>query len=313
MERVVELSSNGGFSIAGPSTTPRKRQVRFSARHDILLLREVIAQNPFSSKEPGRIWARVGEIITAALQDESFEVDARRCRERTMLLLDYYKKQDFASLRRFGTERLYAQKEDLLHEVLELEAEKGLLGSGESKYQDEDLRKRALEELLPEQDKLSVMSTQTVPPAGEEAQSSVTPTPDPEEQDELVEMAAPTAKRACQCCCQTYSEILSFLEKRSEAEQRLREEEMALRREELEIQRSKIVLERERLGADRKERERRFELESQERQVILDLLKEKCLPVLLANIKRYVDILQLLPTFTGFPGLKIKEKSIAFA
>ncbi|KAG5853731.1 hypothetical protein ANANG_G00029340 [Anguilla anguilla] len=277
MERVVELSSNGGFSIAGLSTTPRKRQVRFSARHDILLLREVIAQNPFSSKEPGRIWARVGEIITAALQDESFEVDARRCRERTMLLLDYYKKQDFASLRRFGTERLYAQKEDLLHEVLELEAEKGLMGSGENKYQDEELRKRALEELvLPEQDKISVMPTQTAPPAGEETQNSEQE--EQEEQEELVvDLAAPTAKRACQCCCQTYSEILSFLEKRSDAEQRLREEEAALRREELEIQRSKIALERERLGAERKERERRFELESQERQVILDLLKEKVL------------------------------------
>lgn len=31
----------------------RKRQVRFSARHDIILLREVIGQNPFASKEPG--------------------------------------------------------------------------------------------------------------------------------------------------------------------------------------------------------------------------------------------------------------------
>ncbi len=37
---------------------------------------------------------------------------------------------------RFGTERLYAQKEDLLHEVLELEAEKRLLANGENiKYQ----------------------------------------------------------------------------------------------------------------------------------------------------------------------------------
>ncbi|MGH0160451.1 UNVERIFIED_CONTAM: hypothetical protein FKN15_039338 [Acipenser sinensis] len=150
-----------------------------------MLLREVIAQNPFSSKEPGRVWAKVGELITTALQDESFEVDARRCRERTALLLDYYKKQDFPSLRRFGTERLYAQKEDLLHE------------------------------------------------------------------------------------------ILTFLEKRSEAEQRLREEEMALRREELEIQRGKITLERERLEAERRERERRFQLESQERQGILDLLKDR--------------------------------------
>ncbi|XP_072239978.1 uncharacterized protein [Leuresthes tenuis] len=272
MERVVvvEVPINNGFSLGCPSATPRKRQVRFSARHDIILLREVIAQNPFASKESGRIWARVGEIISAALQEENFEVDARRCRERTMLLLDYYKKQDFSSLRRFGTERLYAQKEDLLHEVLELEAEKGLLAGGESaKYQDEEQRDRPIEELtLAEQDKPDINQTPTAEPE--------------EEREQLAEIsaalsAAPTAKRPCQCCCQTYSEILSFLEKRSEAEQRLREEELALRREELEIQRSKIALERERLEADRKERERRFDLESQERQVILDLLKEKVL------------------------------------
>ncbi|XP_034044970.1 uncharacterized protein si:dkey-45d16.4 [Thalassophryne amazonica] len=267
MERVVvEVPINNGYSLAGPSTTPRKRQVRFSARHDIILLREVIAQNPFASKEPGRIWARVGEIITATLQQENFEVDARRCRERTMLLLDYYKKQDFPSLRRFGTERLYAQKEDLLHEVLELEAEKGLLDTNEStKYQDDEPRKRVLDELtLPEQEKPNI----AVPALDEPEEACV---------DQSEPSAAPTAKQPCQCCCQTYSEILIFLEKRSEAEQRLREEELALRREELEIQRSKIALERERLGAERKEREQRFELESQERQVILDLLKEKVL------------------------------------
>ncbi|KAM4595115.1 uncharacterized protein V3H82_002658 [Fundulus diaphanus] len=251
------------------SSVPRKRQVRFSARHDIILLREVIAQNPFGSKEPGRMWARVGEIITAALQEENFEVDARRCRERTMLLLDYYKKQDFPSLRRFGTEKLYAQKEDLLHEVLELEAEKGLLVSGDgTKYQDGERRNHLIEELtLSEPDKPDITR---MPPAGN--------TKAEDEREHMAELSeAPTAKRPCQCCCQTYSEILSFLEKRSEAEQRLREEELSLRREELEIQRSKIALERERLEAERNERERRFELESQERQVILDLLKDKVL------------------------------------
>ncbi|XP_055078532.1 trichohyalin [Periophthalmus magnuspinnatus] len=268
MDRLVtDVPIKNEFPLIGLCTTQRKRQVRFSARHDILLLREVIAQNPFASKESGKVWARVGEIITAALQDESFEVDARRCRERTMLLLDYYKKQDFTSLRRFGSERLYAQKEDLLHEVLELEAERGAVVSGDSgKYQEEELNKRALEELtLLEQEKPPITHTSTATEAEEE-------------HEELAELAAPpTAKRPCQCCCQTYSEILSFLEKRSEAEQRLREEQLALRREELEIQRSKIALERERLGAERRERERRFELESQERQVILDLLKEKVL------------------------------------
>ncbi|XP_061590690.1 uncharacterized protein si:dkey-45d16.4 isoform X1 [Cololabis saira] len=264
MERVVvEVPINNGYSV---STAPRKRQVRFSARHDIILLREVIAKNPFASKEPGRIWARVGEIITAALQEENFEVDARRCRERTMLLLDYYKKQDFPSLRRFGTERLYAQKEDLLHDVLELEAEKGLLASGDApKYQEEERRSRTIDELtLPEPDKPNINQVHAA---------------DPEQEcEQIAELsAAPTAKRPCQCCCQTYSEILSFLEKRSDAEHRLREEELGLRREELEIQRSKIAMERERLEAERKEREQRFELESQERQVILDLLKEKVL------------------------------------
>lgn len=39
----------------------------------------------------------------------------------------------------------------------------------------------------------------------------------------------------------------------------------------------KIALERERLADERKEREQRFELERQERHVIMDLLKEKVL------------------------------------
>lgn len=72
---------------------------------------------------------------------------------------------------RFGTERLYAQKEDLLHEVLELEAEKNLIASGEGKYQDDELKKRALEELaLPEQDKPTMIST--APTTGEEPSNS---------------------------------------------------------------------------------------------------------------------------------------------
>lgn len=70
---------------------------------------------------------------------------------------------------RFGTERLYAQKEDLLHEVLELEAEKNLMASGEGKYQDGEMKKRTLEELtLPEPDKPTVLPVAAAAPAGEE-------------------------------------------------------------------------------------------------------------------------------------------------
>lgn len=70
---------------------------------------------------------------------------------------------------RFGTERLYAQKEDLLHEVLELEAEKNLMASGEGKYQDGEMKKRTLEELtLSEPDKPTVLPVAAAAPTGEE-------------------------------------------------------------------------------------------------------------------------------------------------
>lgn len=73
------------------------------------------------------------------------------------------------SVLRFGTERLYAQKEDLLHEVLELEAEKNLMASGEGKYQDGEIKKRTLEELtLPEPDKPAVLPVTATVPTGEE-------------------------------------------------------------------------------------------------------------------------------------------------
>lgn len=75
---------------------------------------------------------------------------------------------------RFGTERLYAQKEDLLHEVLELEAEKNLLASGEGKYQDGEMKKRSLEELtLPEPDKPNVLPVTAAVPTGEETTTRI--------------------------------------------------------------------------------------------------------------------------------------------
>ncbi|CAL8273266.1 uncharacterized protein si:dkey-45d16.4 isoform X1 [Gadus morhua] len=282
VERVMEIAIGNGFSLAIP---PRKRQVRFSARHDIILLREVIAQNPFSTKDSSvRLWARIAEIITASMQDEYFEVDARRCRERTLLLLDYYKKQDFFRLRRSGTEALYAEKEDLLHEVMDLEARKSSQKTPRVQEASELVRKAAPEDLfLPEQDKPDVTALGIIA-SREDATQPSSPASSiraESEGDAPAEEPGPvvhSSRHSCQCCCHhSFSEALRFLEKRTEAEHQIREEELALRREELEVQRSKICLERERLEEERKERERRFRLESQERQVILDLLKEKIL------------------------------------
>ena len=68
--------------------------VRFNAKSDILLLTEVIATNPFITKNG---WS----LVADKAQEHGLEIDSRRARERTMLLIEYYKK-DTASLRRWG-------------------------------------------------------------------------------------------------------------------------------------------------------------------------------------------------------------------
>ncbi|XP_078510714.1 uncharacterized protein LOC144770244 isoform X1 [Lissotriton helveticus] len=259
---LVQTSSGAVEGFCTPGST-RKKKVRFLAQHDIMLLRKVVMQNPFALKEPRHVWARIGEEMNAALQDESFEVDYRRCRERTALLLHYYKRQNFAGLRRYGTESLYMEKEDLLHQVMELEAGKSLPMAVESHYKENP------------DDAVAVTITEETLRKAQEDSLWQQPVQEAKEEVEDPDDEGPLLKRVCQGCCQTYSELLLLQERRAQVEQRLREDELAVRREELEIEKEKLSLERERLDTERRERERRFELESQERQMILDILKEK--------------------------------------
>ncbi|XP_073537296.1 uncharacterized protein [Phyllobates terribilis] len=253
-------SVRADFGAYSPPGSTRKRHIRFAAHHDILLLREVIHHNPFWVREFGQVWAAVAERMSSALQSEGFEVDGRRCRERTALLLDYYKRQNYAMLRRGGTEAMYMEKEDLLQKILELESEKREVGS--------DPRHRD-----PIRETMCVTVTEeTLRRAQEEA--SIPPVLESKQEDNNVGERL-VRKQECEGCCNAYARILQHLERRAEAEQRLREEELALRREELQLQRERAALERERQEAERKERERRFELEREERQVILEILREK--------------------------------------
>ncbi|KAM4691706.1 uncharacterized protein WCC33_016487 [Rhinophrynus dorsalis] len=247
----------GGYC---PPGSTRKRQVRFAAHHDILLLREVIHHNPFAVRESGRVWAAVAEEMNSALRGEGFEVDGRRCRERTALLLHYYKRQNFTGLRRCGTESLYIEKEDLLQEVLELESEKQVAGSEpRHRYTPQD----TMAVTVTEETLCRVQEEVPVPTVMETKQ-----------EDDIIEERT-VRKTECEGCCSAYARVLQHLERRAEAEQRLREEELSLRREELQLQRERAALERERQEAERRERERRFELEREERQIILDILREK--------------------------------------
>lgn len=89
----------------------RKTMIRFTCLHDVWLLREVLAINPFNMQIPKVGWDKVAENLKPLI---SKEICARRCRERTNLLLDYYRKCAKANVRQTGSEELYEEKEQLL-------------------------------------------------------------------------------------------------------------------------------------------------------------------------------------------------------
>ena len=77
----------------------KRKMIRYSAGIDIVLLKEVDAQNLFKDKEK---WTDIAKNVEMAVNKENFSVDQRGVQERTYLLLDQYSEEDRAPLRRFA-------------------------------------------------------------------------------------------------------------------------------------------------------------------------------------------------------------------
>ena len=71
----------------------RKKQARFAVGDDIKLLKEVVAVNPFKHK--GK-WQEIGDKISTS----KFQIDGRRARERTQLMMSQYKKETNENLKK---------------------------------------------------------------------------------------------------------------------------------------------------------------------------------------------------------------------
>ena len=76
----------------------KRKMIRYSAGIDIVLLKEVDAQNLFKDKEK---WTDIAKNVEMAV-NKNFSVDQRGVRERTYLLLDQYSEENRAPLRRFA-------------------------------------------------------------------------------------------------------------------------------------------------------------------------------------------------------------------
>ncbi|KAF6213783.1 hypothetical protein GE061_011505 [Apolygus lucorum] len=93
-----------------PPTT-RKIPVRFSAGEDILMLKEVLLNNPFASSEG---WMLIADRMRA-LRPKAFTV--RNVKERVELMINTFIKGEREILKKSGTEDQYAERKRLLKEA----------------------------------------------------------------------------------------------------------------------------------------------------------------------------------------------------
>ncbi|XP_071162592.1 MAP7 domain-containing protein 2-like [Mytilus edulis] len=211
----------------------RKKQVRFQTKDDLVLLREVLAKNPFQNKSA---W---NEIASAVADTRSnLQVDARRVRERTHLLIDQHKKSNADSLKSSGIDEEYGEKETLLDEILSLveDEEKQKEKQKEKKETEEnrgkEIRKRAMENLTPKK--------------GDDDSNDATP-----------------SKR------NSSGNIVGYLKEKNDAD-------LIYRRQELEVKKQQLQLEEEKFKLEKHERMQKLENDKQEKTLMFELLK-KCL------------------------------------
>ncbi|CAC5402756.1 unnamed protein product [Mytilus coruscus] len=75
-----------------------EKQVRFSAKDDLNLLKEVLAENPYKDKAK---WEAVAQNVKENV-DKVINVTSRRVRERTQLLLQQFQKENYEALKSEG-------------------------------------------------------------------------------------------------------------------------------------------------------------------------------------------------------------------
>lgn len=98
----------------GSREDTRKRPFRFTGQQDIILLQEVLRTNPFKDVPPTTAWAVISKMLAPQLA-----ISTRCCRERTLLLLDQYIRQDDGNLYRYCSEQELVTKQVLLQQVRE--------------------------------------------------------------------------------------------------------------------------------------------------------------------------------------------------
>ncbi|XP_040360967.1 uncharacterized protein LOC121048564 [Ixodes scapularis] len=269
----------------------RKRPLRFAGQHDIQLLQEVVNLNPFKDTPPTTAWASISRNLESVLA-----ISSRRCRERTILMLDQFIKGDYPSLQRFCTKEEFAVKEQLLQQVLQqyesgaggYSSRIGIVASGTAAPHDDNdddddfdldkIRPRVIlqEELTPEHSP----SPESDSEHDRDEEASPVKRARTTEDDHLLETIRSTARMG-NGAADFPTQVVTFLLSRQLRESALRDRELRIRREEVQLERAKLRLQEDKLSLEkarfeieRQERELRLRSEIQERAVFMEVLKK---------------------------------------
>jgi flagellar biosynthesis GTPase FlhF len=115
---------------------------RFNPARDILLLREVVGQRPYAAGygQTSRAW----DAIVTNLKAIGMDVTLTTVQGRYTHLKKAYRTQQMEQMRRSGTEEEYTEREQLLQDIIELEA--AAASEAHEKRQERDAKERNLEE-----------------------------------------------------------------------------------------------------------------------------------------------------------------------
>ncbi|KAH7934519.1 hypothetical protein HPB51_029117 [Rhipicephalus microplus] len=113
----MAASEDGTLSASAAASLPptqRKPRKRFRIDEDLCLLKEVVCADPFSNPTD---WEDVLRNVMTAVNRE---LTICGIKERVDLLIDYFRQQGTANLRKSGTEEQYEEREQLLQDVFDL-------------------------------------------------------------------------------------------------------------------------------------------------------------------------------------------------
>lgn len=280
----------------------KKGRVRFSIFDDIILLREVLHQNPYECD------SRWSDVLESVVKITSKKFTLRSIKEHLQHLLDLWTNEDRGNLRKSGTEEQYNEKEQLLHQIKDMKREFRNYLSNKLPIKEKESKRKGIEIRMQTPlinrsenafDDCKIICDENLKLEREENEES--PNDDNNDSNEQEERASPISIQNISCpvrirrlrTAPLKNSSLHFLHEKQRAEMMIREKELklqerrlSLEEKKLEIEEKKIKLEEERFSLEREERRQKLIMETEDRKHrnIIEERQQNLIDILLKKI-----------------------------